>query len=142
MGFAKGAVLPTIIIKEEDRSPLRRWQDAAGVPIHVWHLFYDLAYALTLDDADRLVSDGMVAPTVQIFQAPGGATTKKHIYKFPYCWASYQLGEITQEPELLAEHIEDRNGHILPYVRFKGGHMELYQSALDALDALDTLARR
>lgn len=136
LGLAKNAILPTIIIKEEDRNPLRGWQDAAGVPIHVWHLFYDLAYALTLDDADALVADGLVEPTIQVFQAPGGATTKKAIYKFPYFRASYALGEITKEPDLVAEHIEDKNGHILPYVRFKGGKMVLHSTAIDALDGL------
>jgi hypothetical protein len=136
MGLAKSAVLPTIIIKEEDRKPLRDWQDVSGVPIHVWHLFYDLAFALTLDDADKLVSDGSVDATKQVFQAPGGATTTKIIYKFPYYSASYLLGEITKEPELIAEHIEDKNGHIMPYVRFNGGEMALNKKALDALDNL------
>lgn len=135
-GLPKSAIIPTIIIKEEDRNPLRGWQDMANVPIHVWHLFYDLGFALTLDDADKLVSSGQVGATVQTFQAPGGATTKKLIYKFPYIWASYPLGEIVKEPELIAEHIEDKNGHILPYVRFKGGKMVLNDSALEALDSL------
>lgn len=137
LGLSKSAILPTIIIKEEDRNPLRGWQEAAGVPIHVWHLFYDLAYGLTLDDADKLVDDGRVLPTIQVFQAPGGATTKKAIYKFPYFWASYSLGTITKEPELRAECVEDKNGHVLPYVRFEGGEMRLDQAALDALDNLE-----
>ncbi|MGH7952515.1 MAG: AccI family restriction endonuclease, partial [Limisphaerales bacterium] len=43
-GLKKGAVLPTIIIKEEDREPLRGWQTRHGISIHIWHVFFDLAY--------------------------------------------------------------------------------------------------
>lgn len=39
LGLNKGAVLPTIIIKEEDREPLQQWQAKRGVPIHIWHVF-------------------------------------------------------------------------------------------------------
>ena len=35
LGLPKSAVVPTIIIKEEDRGPLRRWQATRGVPLHV-----------------------------------------------------------------------------------------------------------
>ena len=35
LGFAKTAVLPTIIIKEEDRQPLLLWQAENQIPIHI-----------------------------------------------------------------------------------------------------------
>ena len=38
------------------------------------------------------------------------------------------------EPTLIAAHITDKNGHILPYVRFEGGEMSLMPEALDILD--------
>ena len=76
-GLKKGAVLPNIIIKEEDRQPLKEWQKLRGVPIHVWHVFYDRAYGLSFDRAEELIKENLTEATVQIFQAPGGATTKK-----------------------------------------------------------------
>ncbi len=39
LGLAKAAVLPTVIIKEEDRLPLSKWQEQNKIPIHVWHVF-------------------------------------------------------------------------------------------------------
>jgi hypothetical protein len=39
LGFAKNAVLPTVIIKDEDIEPLRNWQIENRVPIHIWHVF-------------------------------------------------------------------------------------------------------
>jgi hypothetical protein len=51
-GLKKGAVLPNIIIKEEDRQPLKQWQKKHGIPIHVWHVFYDRAYGLSLDRSE------------------------------------------------------------------------------------------
>lgn len=135
LGLKKtGVVLPTVIIKEEDRIPLRSWQQQTGVKIHVWHVFFDLAFGLSLDRAEELISAGLIEPTAQIFQAPAGATAKKIIYKFYYHYA-YPLGESREEPELVPAHIEDKNGHILPFVRFKGGSIGLYPEAVAVLDA-------
>ena len=84
LGLKKGAVLPTIIIKEEDRSPLRTWQRDRKIPIHIWHAFFDEAYGISLADAEKLILRGDIEPTKQVFQAPGGATTEKVIYKIYY----------------------------------------------------------
>jgi hypothetical protein len=97
-GFPKNAVLPTVIIKEEDRTPLRKWQQTNKIPIHIWHVFFDEAYGLAFDEAERLVKEGFIEPTIQIFQAPGGATTQKAIYKFYYQYA-YLLGTSFERPE-------------------------------------------
>lgn len=134
LGLKKTAVLPTVIIKEEDRALLRLWQKQAAVKIHIWHVFYDLAFGLSLDEAETLINTGLIEPTIQTFQAPGGATTKKIIYKFYYQYA-YSLGVAQEEPQLIPTHIEDKNGHILPYVRFEGGSLTLSSEALSVLEA-------
>ena len=36
----------------------------------------------------------------------------------------------------MPDSIEDKNGHILPYVRFEGGRLKLNEAALTVLDAL------
>ena len=131
-GLPKGAVLPTIIIKEEDRAPLRAWQQEHGLPIHIWHVFYDRAYGIAFDRAEELVARGVTEPTAQVFQAPGGATTSKRIYKH-YYHHGYALGESVADPELVPAYIEDQNGHILPYVRFNGGTLALLPEALEVL---------
>lgn len=33
-------------------------------------------------------------------------------------------------------HVEDKNGHILPYVKFDGGKLELRKEAIEVLDSL------
>ncbi|HUT53149.1 MAG TPA: AccI family restriction endonuclease [bacterium] len=133
LGLKKTAVLPTVIIKEEDRVPLIKWQNQHRIKINIWHVFYDLAFGLSLDAAEDLVTTGRIEPTVQVFQAPGGATTKKIIYKYYYHYA-YLLGESKEEPILVADHITDKNGHILPYVKFQGGRLEISRDALKVLD--------
>ena len=132
LGLAKNAVLPTVIIKEEDRIPLSKWQTENKVPIHIWHVFFDKAYGLSFDEAQRLVFDGFILPTEQVFQAPGGATTKKSIYKYYYHYA-YPLGVAKESPQLVPAFIEDKNGHILPYVKFEGGSLEFTDEALNIL---------
>jgi len=139
-GLPKNAVLPTVIVKEEDRVPLRDWQNRSSVPIHIWHVFYDLAFGLSLDEAENLVNGGLIQPTEQTFQAPGGATTTKVIYKYYYHYA-YPLGEITVEPTPLADFVTDKNGHILPYVKFEGGKLELDGEALDILAQSGSVSR-
>lgn len=131
-GLKKNAVLPTIILKEEDREPLQSWQDSIGIPIHIWHVFFDTAYGIAFDEAQRLIEEGYILPTEQTFQAPGGATTRKSLYKFYYHYG-YPLGESSEEPNLVAKSITDKNGHILPYVHFEGGRMRLRSEALDVL---------
>ena len=135
-GLSKTAVLPTVIIKEEDRTPLKRWQEKNETPIHVWHVFYDRAYGLSFDRAQELITNGLILPTEQVFQAPGGATTKKVIYKYYYHYA-YLLGAAKEEPKLVPDFIEDKNGHILPYVKFEGGSLQMLQEALDVLKGLE-----
>ncbi len=133
LGLKRSAVLPTVIIKEEDRSPLHKWQDQRNIKVHIWHVFYDLAFGLPLDSAENLIVSGKIEPTVQTFQAPGGATSKKIIYKFYYHYA-YPLGVAKEEPSLVPAYIEDKNGHILPYVRFEGGSLMISPEALQILD--------
>lgn len=135
MGLKKNAVLPTIILKEEDREPLQTWQDTNETPIHIWHVFYDMAFGIAFDEAQRLIEEGYIQPAEQTFQAPGGATTRKALYKFYYHYG-YRLGDAREEPSLVAKHIIDKNGHILPYVHFEGGAMSLRQEALDILRKL------
>ena len=135
IGLPKNAVLPTVIIKEEDKIPLSKWQEQNKTPIHVWHVFFDRAYGLSFDEAQRLVTDGLILPTEQIFQAPGGATTKKAIYKYYYHYA-YPLGIASEKPDLIPAFIEDKNGHILPYVKFEGGLLEITTDAINILKQL------
>ena len=134
-GLKKNAVLPTIIIKEEDREPLQAWQNSCGIPIHVWHVFFDMAFGISFDEAQRLISEGYILPTEQVFQAPGGATTRKSLYKFYYHYG-YPLGDALEEPNLVAKSITDKNGHILPYVHFEGGTMNIREEALMVLREL------
>ena len=134
LGLKKSAVLPTVILKEEDRLPLHKWQEEKGIKIHIWHVFYDLAFGLALDAAEDLIIKGKIMPTIQTFQAPGGATSKKIIYKFYYHYA-YSLGVAKGEPSLVPAYIEDKNGHILPYVRFEGGSLMISPEALQILDS-------
>ena len=138
LGLPSGAVLPTVILKEEDREPLARWQDHARVPIHIWHVFYDLAFGLSFDDAEGLIRSGRIRPTQQVFQAPGGATSTKTIYKVYYHHA-YTLAESEDEPTLIADCVVDKNGHILPYVRFDGGRLAMSPVTVAVLDGIARL---
>jgi len=135
LGLRKGAVLPTIIVKEEDREPLQTWQARHRIPVHIWHVFFDMAFGISLDETQRLIAEGYILPTEQTFQAPGGATTKKSLYKFYYHYA-YLLGDSSEEPNLVAKSITDKNGHILPYVHFECGMMSLRVEALAVLREL------
>ncbi len=134
LGLKKTAVLPTVIIKEEDREPLKKWQNLNKIPIHIWHVFFDKAFGISLDEVERLINEQLILPTEQTFQAPGGATTKKTIYKVYYLYA-YLLGDSAEQPKLIPDFVQDKNGHILPYVKFEGGKLKLSKEAIEALGA-------
>src|SRR6185503_13222199 len=95
LGLKKTAVLPTVIVKEEDRLPLIGWQTQNAINIHIWHMFFDLAFGIALETIEDLINTGKIQATEQVFQAPGGATTKKVLYKVYYHYA-YPLGESRQ----------------------------------------------
>jgi hypothetical protein len=135
LGLKKNAVLPTVIIKEEDQKPLLEWQNINKIKIHVWQVFYDRAYGLSLDESQRLINEGLIEATDQTFQAPGGATTQKAIYKFYYHYA-YPLGKTIDQPQLIPDFVEDKNGHILPYVKFAGGTLKLIPETLEMLKTI------
>jgi len=135
LGLKKRAVVPTVILKEEDREPLKRWQHDHRIPVHIWQVFYDMAFGIALDKAEELIRSGAIEETKQVFQAPGGATTRKSIYKIYYHYC-YCVGEAVEEPSLLAASITDKNGHILPYVKFQGGRLALSQETLRMLNKL------
>ena len=84
LGLAKNAVLPTVIVKDEDLPRLLNWETAARVPIHIWHSFFDLSFGISLADVARGISDGDIEPSEQIFQAPNGATSTKTLFKVRY----------------------------------------------------------
>jgi hypothetical protein len=128
LGLRKTAVLPTVILKDEDIEPLRQWEEQNKIPIHIWHVFFDLAFGISFRRASDLIEEGLIEPTKQIFQAPSGVTTTKVIYKIYYQYA-YPLAASATQPELKAAFIEDKNGHILPYVKFEGGSLALTPEA-------------
>ncbi|HMV84886.1 MAG TPA: hypothetical protein PKA34_17280, partial [Blastocatellia bacterium] len=141
LGLAKNAVLPTVILKDEDRHPLLAWQAHHNVPIHIWHVFYDLAFGLALEEAERLIAEGLIEPISQVFQAPGGQTTTKSIFKIYYHYA-YELGEAVEQPALIAAHIIDKSGHVLPYVKFDGGSLTFKPQALSQLNKAAEAGKR
>ena len=105
---------------------------AAAGAIHVRQLTWSCPED---GSAERLIEEGFILPTEQIFQAPGGATTKKAIFKFYYHYA-YPLGKAIEQPKLVPDFIEDKNGHILPFVKFEGGSLRLDDAALNFLNTL------
>lgn len=50
-GFLESKKVPTIIIKDEDLAPLTKWENNFDVPIFVFHVFYDQAYYISLQEA-------------------------------------------------------------------------------------------
>jgi AccI restriction endonuclease len=135
LGLRKSCVTPTIIVKEEDRAFLRAWQQQQNIPIHIWHAFYDISLGISFDALEKLITDGLIEPTKQVFQSPNGATTEKIIYKI-YHHYTYPLGETKGDITLIADSITDANGHILPFVRFDGGQIQLADSALKVLEGI------
>ena len=132
-GMPKNAVLPTVIIKDEDLPGLKAWQEQHGLNIHVWHSFYDLAFGISLSRVVELLGEGKIVGKIQKFQAPSGSTSEKVTFNIYHHYA-YELGETHGDITLIADFIKDANGHILPYVRFQGGELRLLPDVYKVLD--------
>ena len=124
-GLSKTAVLPTVIIKEEDRQPLLRWQTEHQKPIHVWHVFFDRAYGLALDEAEQLVAEGLILPEFQFLDSN---SAKKKLYSFYYHYA-YLVGTFIEEPHFVAEMYHGEDGRLVPYTKLAGGEFRLSEEA-------------
>lgn len=127
LGLNKDAVVPTIILKDEDRAPLRDWQDLRNIPIHIWHCFYDQAFGIPFDDVESRIRTGQVEPYGHPFKEK-----TKTIYRVNYR-LGYRLAMSMHEPALEAAFIIDTNGQIYPYVKFKGGRFDLTPMALEVM---------
>jgi hypothetical protein len=135
-GLPKSAIIPTIIVKEEDRARLNTWQEVRRIPIHIWHVFYDLGYGIALNDLERFIRSGELCPRKQVFQGPGGQSQVKLTYNLPY-YKAYELCQSVETPTFKADSITDKNGHVLPFVRFEGGRFSLAAAAIKVLDDLE-----
>lgn len=136
-GLAKNAVLPTVTLKHEDLEPLHNWQARSGVPIHIWQSLFDTSFGISLDRADELIESGLIQMRIQVFQAGNGVTQSKGIY-FIYRHYAYAVGDTDEEPQLVARALEDKNGKIMPFVVFEGGHITLRAEAIEVLDEIST----
>ena len=134
-GLPLTAVLPTIDLKHEEVGRFVSWQDEHALPVHLWRVFRDCAFGIGLDEARRLIDTGLIEATQQTFQSPSGVVSDRNIYEIHHHYA-YESGRRTTEPRLVADRIDDGNGHLLPYVRFEGGDLELCDDALGLLDSL------
>lgn len=137
MGLAKNAVLPTIILKDEDRGPLSAWQAKnPKLKLHIWHAFFDESYGISFEEMSKLIDNGTIEPSTQEFVSAGQASKKKTLYKAHY-YLGYPLAACEKEPGLKAQTVIDKNGHIYPYVTFSGGSMVLREEALNILINLE-----
>lgn len=93
-GLKKAAVLPTIILKEEDRHPLRGWQAGSNIPIHIWHIFFDMAYGISLNRAEDLIGDGAIEPTVTSTRTCWGSLNRSPNLRQTMSWT----GTVTSCP--------------------------------------------
>lgn len=134
LGLPKNAVLPTIIVKDEDRTRLRDWQRLRQIPIHVWHVFFDLGFGVAFGEIEKRIKSGALEPSEYRFQGPGGQAQVKILYKLPY-FEGYELCRAVEAPSLKADSITDKNGHILPFVRFEGGKLQILSATLTLLDS-------
>ncbi|MCC6725291.1 MAG: AccI family restriction endonuclease [Saprospiraceae bacterium] len=128
-GLSKTSVLPTIIIKEEDRAPLLKWQAENNIAIHIWHVFFDRAYGLAWEEAERLVAEGLILPEMHYSDH---SIEGKKAYCFYHHYA-YLLGMMTESPSFSAGIHHEENGKLTPYTKLEGGNLEISSEALSVL---------
>lgn len=131
-GLAKSAVLPTVIIKEEDRTPLLKWQSENNIPIHIWHVFFDRAYGLALEEAEKLIGEGLILPEIHYTDY---AIEGKKAYAVYYHYA-YHLGTIVESPSFSVGLHHEENGKLTPYTKLEGGNLEISSEARSILKSL------
>jgi len=135
LGLPKSTTTPTVIVKNEDFNRIKSWVDSTSIPIHVWQIFYDIGIGISLEKIVKVINDGLIQSTVQKYSEPGGGVTSKPIYKIyhHYC---YNVGRMVTEPRLSASTITANNGHVMPYVKFTGRTLKIYDNVIRMMDSL------
>lgn len=148
----KKNIAPNIWVKEEDRAKLRRWSTRNRKPIFVVQVFYDKAYMARLDfilDAlnriahckgrirkDALAKQlGVVTSAQNYYDARTGTTTTKTVYLVHHSVAT-PFGECTSKPSARPKLMKEKNGKLIPYVRFVGGTLAFNKEARAVFGAL------
>jgi AccI restriction endonuclease len=72
-------------------------------------------------------------PDLLIFRTADKAAVEKDIAK---AGGLTELPFLAEEAKLLPACVEDKNGHILPYVTFDGGRLQLSEQSLQILGAI------
>lgn len=139
-GLPKNAVVPNFFLKEEDQDRLLNWERSASLPIHIWLVFHDLAYGISLQTADGLIESGHIDRQSWTYQSAGGSSQAKGVYRI-YCHYAYPLGAVVEPPRFRANHLVDKNGHILPWVQFEGGRLDLSSEAIRELRRAERAGR-
>jgi hypothetical protein len=117
-------IIPTLIVKQEDIPRLEQWEAKYGIPIYVVHIFYDRGYFIRFQDILGLLVSGELGMETQRFTNPDGtATAPKQIVKVPYILCK-EFGAVSG-PTLVPKTFVDRNGKVMTYVTFSGGHLHL-----------------
>jgi hypothetical protein len=134
-------IAPMIWVKEEDAIKLENWIRRYGKPIYVIQVFYDLAYIaqlkLIIDKANRIKSaqneemrkelmkrEGLIVESQKYADEVTGVTTTKTVYRL-HPAAAMLFGELIEPPKINVEVLEDKNGKIIPFLRFSDGKLKI-----------------
>lgn len=139
-------VAPRIWVKEEDSDALLQWTQKFDKLIFVVQVFYDRAYMIGLEKllarvaqingaADAREKRRLQKELGIIFQQQGyvdsrtGQASKKLVYTAHHT-LGVCFGTVVEEPVAVPEVIKADNGKIMPYVRFRGGRLDMTDEAL------------
>jgi hypothetical protein len=147
---AKAPVAPNIFVKHEDLGPLVAWQEVSGVPVVVFHVFDQEAFAVSLDDIatfrqsldDDPNSKVKLAHTIGIFpkdqqydrsDAQGAGETKLVYMVTPA--ASRLIGSV-DAVTVKAQLGLSSSGKYVSQIVFSGGRLLLAEETIPWLNSL------
>ena len=142
-------IAPRIWVKEEDTEGLSRWSRRFHRPIVVVQVFFDRAYAVTYKKLisrvrriNKLRSEkkrnalqkqlGVILVRWGYGDSRTGRETTKLVYTCHHT-VGVRFGDFIESPGRKPRVITDKNGKMMPYVRFVGGRMRLTADALKLL---------
>ena len=117
-------IVPNIWIKQEDISPLQRWEAEHKIAVHIVQIFYDRGYFIKFNDVLDLLEAGELGMETESYTNPSGrASSPKQVVRVPYILCK-EFGTVSG-PTLEPRAIVDKNGKVMTYVTFSGGEIQL-----------------
>jgi len=125
LGLPKDAKIPHIFLKKQDKDGLLAWQNEHNIPVHVWQVFLDHCFGVSLKSFCDFSDKNILRQTTQ-----NGLSDSFQTYDCPY-YLGYKQATMKEKPIIESEIITQRTGRVETALIVKDGRFKVNEVAIN-----------